>query len=501
MKSKSVPLMALFIGILMSSLSLVPLANAQTDQGARFVNIKVIHYRPDNNDIYSKTELINGGTARVYDSNNVDISFVVYNENLFPTNLNTKTYIDNVLQRSDNITAPKTENTTFAWSTTLFGPVTQHWKVELWWENNLEDVKEFDVWVVKLFVENWSPASLTVEKGKIAPSSWSISFKNGGNDEMDNVSISIVDLAELQITPTSQNLGNVIAGGTSPTSFSVTAPFTLPTGQRTVKFQVTYYDFMGIPHTENMSASVNVDRLSTSIILGVTPSRVKKGDPCTITAQLVDGNGSPIANQEISFFVEMTSIGSVNTDPSGYAVKPYTANLDAGSYAINASFAETVDYKQSSATANLIVPFKTTLVLDAPSSAMVGDIVKIMATLKDEENRPLENMDVVFQINGNSIGDNKTNSSGIASIEYKPSTAGTFKVQAIFAETTNYENSSSQVAELVVGESIALKLGITVAVVAVVIVALLFFAKKRGMKIPFIGRKEEISPPLNPEDA
>jgi len=355
--------------------------------------------------------------------------------------------------------------------------------------------------VVKLFVENWSPAPLTVEKGKTAPSSWSINFKNGGNDEMDNVSISVVDPMDLQITPTSQNLGNIIAGGTSSTIENVTAlPLTLTTGQRTVKFQITYYDFMGIYHTETMSASVNVEKLSTSITLTLDPSSVKIGGSSTFTAKLIDGNGNPVANQAISFSVENASIGSANTNSSGEATQTYTANVNAGTYAVNAYFAGTVeDYKPSTATKNLTVePFKTTLVLDVPSSAMLGDMVTIKATLKDEKSNPLQNMDVEFQINEKTIGSAKTDSSGIASIQYETSTAGTLQVKAIFAGVTNYENSSA-VAQLVVKTSIALEVGIIALVVAVVIIGLLIYARKRGMKIPFIGRKEEISPPLNPE--
>lgn len=212
-----------------------------------------------------------------------------------------------------------------------------------------------------------------------------------------------------------------------------------------------------------------------------------------------------MADQAISFSVGATSIGSVNTDSSGNAEKTYTANVDAGPYVISASFGETADYESSSENTNLIVePFETTLVVDVlPSSVMLGDTVTIKATLKDEKNNLLEDMDVEFQINEKNawktIGSAKTDSSGIASIQYKTSTAGTLQVKAIFAGVTNYENSSA-IAELVVNTSIALQLGIVVLVVAVVIVGLLIFASKRGMKIPFMGRKEEISPPSNPEE-
>jgi len=497
-KGKSVPLMVLFIGILMSSLNLMPLANAQPYRRAYFENIKI-------SDGGGQIELINGGTAKVYDNQLMVINLRFYNENIKPkAYLYTKIYINDNLQRtSDNYEVLENRAGSDAWFLTSSGPDNQHWKVELWGDN-LEDVREFDVWVVKLFVSDWPPAPLTVEKGKTAPSSWDINFKNGGNDIMKNILISIVDNAELEITPQSQNFDNIAAGETRLISFSVTAPFTLTMGPRAVKFQIAYDDFMGISHVETLSASVNVAKLSTSITLSVEPSSVKKDGLCRIIAKLVDGNGNPMANQTISFSVEGAQIGSVNTDSSGNAVKEYTANVDAGTYVISAFFGGTADHENSTKTTDLTVePFETTLTLEVPS-AMLGEPVSIKATLKDEKGIPLQNMDVEFQVSEENvwktIGSAKTNPSGIASIEYKPTTAGTLKIRAIFAGVTNYDESSA-IADLVVGESIALKLGITVVAVVIVVVALLFFAKKRGMKIPFIGRREEISPPLNPEDA
>jgi len=496
LKSMSILLIAISIGILISTSNLVPLTSAQPYLGARFTSIKVTHA----GDVIELIDNIR--TAKVYlDNQPMSATFRFLNENLGPeANLYTKIYIDGTLENtSDNKLTPMGMSNFTTWSTTPSIPVIQHWKVELWWGDNLEDTKEFDVWVVDLHVDDWSPAPLTVEKGKIAPSSWSITFKNGGNDNMENVLIRVVDFAGLQITPTSENLGNIIVGETKSISFSVTAPLTLTIGPCTVTFRIAYSDFRGISHTETMQASVNVAKLSTSITLSVEPPSVEKDGLCRIIAKLVDGNGNPMANQMISFSVEGAPIGSVNTDSSGNAVKEYTANVDAGTYVISASFGGDADHENSTKTTNLIVKFETTLTLEVPS-ATLGELVTIRATLKDEKDKPLPNMDVEFQINEENIGSAKTDSSGVASIEYKPTTAGTLKIRAIFAGVTNYE-ASSAIADLVVGESIALKLGVAVAAVVIVFVGLLIYARKRGMKIPFIGRREEISPPLNPEDA
>lgn len=498
MKGKHLLLTALFIGILASSLSLVPLANAQTNQGARFENITF-------NQGGKVIELVENGTAveniaKVYDGLPILITLLFRNENLGFVNLYTKIYIGD----SENTHGPfSLDNGLYAdsWPMTLYGPLTQHWRVELWLENNqLLDSKEFDVWVVKLSITNWSPAPLTVEKGKVAQSSWSINFQNGGNDVMRNVLMSVVDNAGLEITPQYQNWDNIIAGENKSASFLVRAPFNLPTGMDNVRFRITYVNFMGISQPpETMLAPVIVDRLSTGITLSLDPSSVKIDNSTTITATLVDGNGSPMADQEISFSIGTTAIGSENTDSSGKATQIFVANVDAGTYAINASFAGTADYKPSSQITNLTVePFSTTLVLDiVPSSVMLGDTVALKATLKDEKGNPLPNENVEFQIDDKTIGSVVTDINGVASIQYKTSTSGTLNVKAVFAGETNYENSST-IAKLAVNTSSALQVGIVALVVILVIVGLVFFAMRRGTKMPSMWRKEGTTLPENP---
>jgi len=91
------------------------------------------------------------------------------------------------------------------------------------------------------------------------------------------------------------------------------------------------------------------------------------------------------------------------------------------------------------------------LTIDAPS-AIKGKPCTIKAILEDENENPIRNVDVEFQIYEGglwkNIGSAKTNSSGIASISYTPLTAGTFQVKAIFKGTTNYAQSSSTVVAL-----------------------------------------------------
>jgi len=451
LKGKNLMLVVI-VGILCTGLSSIPSANAQPYYDAYFTSIKVTHGDGD-------IELVSGGTAKVYDGQLVWKNLTFYNEacGLLGAELYTKIYEDEILVGTSEVqwVFPGSYGHSH-WYSTEYGPATMNYKVEVWWKyydtHYLEDVNYFNIEVVKLFVTNWSPATLSVEKGKTIPSTLSISFDNGGNDYMFDAEVSVVDSDGLEVSPQSQSLGDLSSGGTKSTSFSLTAPATAALGTHTISFQIDYDDFRGVSHSETKTAPVSVTKLGTSMALNLEPSSVKIGDSTTITATLVDGNENPVGNQEISFSIGTTTIGAASTDSSGNAIKSYTANIDAGTYVIEASYAESTDYGPSSATSNLIVnPFTTSLTLDVPSATQ-GKECTIKAALKDENGNPLQNHDVDFFIyeenTWKKTGTAKTDSNGVACVKYTPTNTGTFQFKAMFSGTTNCAQCSSTSANL-----------------------------------------------------
>ena len=490
MKGEFVVLILSVLAILIfHMLALMASVSAQPYYDAYFTSIKVTH---GNGDI----ELINGGTAKVYDGQRTWINLTYYNERcgLLGANLYTKVYQNDVLLA--------TSDEWYIWKGTsygnqfymyVYGPTVLNYKVELWWDSSgthyLEDVNYFSIEVVKLYVANWAPSLLSVEKGKTTASTWPITFKNSGNDMMYNTSISIIDSSGLQVSPLSADLGDIASQGTKSTSFSVVAPSTLLTGSKTVSFQIGYNDFKGTSHVEGETGYVTVTKLGTSITLTLNPSSVKKDGSTTITAKLLDGNGNPITNQPISFFIGTTSLGSSNTDSSGNAIKSYTANINGGTYVVNASYAGSADFGSSSGTINLIVnPFTTTLTVEVPSATQ-GKPVTLKATLKDENDNPVQGVNVQFQIydgtNWSNIDSANTDSNGVASITYTPLNIGTFQVRAVFNGTTNYSQSASTTGSLNVGADYTpYYLIIAIVIIAVCGVSgYMVFRKKKRAKV------------------
>lgn len=102
-------------------------------------------------------------------------------------------------------------------------------------------------------------------------------------------------------------------------------------------------------------------------------------------------------------------------------------------------------------------PTHTSLTIAVPSPPQgipFSSECTIEATLKDENENPLQNFDIDFYVCGTGcmdwIGTAKTDSNGVASLTYTFSRAGTYNVTAMFSGTTSYVQSSSENVDIII---------------------------------------------------
>lgn len=143
------------------------------------------------------------------------------------------------------------------------GPAKYRIRIELYWYRdgmpNLIAKRTKVVQVVKLFVTDWTSSIQAVPRGTDTPSNLLISLVNGGNDDMFNVSINVIETGELEITPQSQNHGTVRTGEKMAIIFSVIAPATKnPAQTQNLKFRIMYNDFRGLSRIEEFPVTVEV---------------------------------------------------------------------------------------------------------------------------------------------------------------------------------------------------------------------------------------------------
>lgn len=249
--------MAIFVTVFVLSSFSIDSVRSQPYYDAWFTHIYVTHGN-------SQIDLINGGTAKVYAGQEAVKELVFYNDGcgIFGADLYTRIYVNGEHAGTSSETyVSRGSSDTYEWSSTRSGPATYSFKVELWWENwgqhLLVDEKEFNIKVVRLWVSDWSPSSLSIDRG-FESGDLAVTFTNGGNDYMYDVSVSVTGSEGLTVSPQTQGLGNINEGGTKTATFSVEAGRDKGPEDYTITFLIEYDDLRGISHSEEYQADVTV---------------------------------------------------------------------------------------------------------------------------------------------------------------------------------------------------------------------------------------------------
>jgi hypothetical protein len=204
---------------------------------------------------------------------------------------------------------------------------------------------------------------------------------------------------------------------------------------------------------------ITVLKLNTTLTLNM-PNTTKVGQSIIIFATLKDQYQNAIQDVTIDYNILTgaleQSIGSAKTDQNGVASLPLTLN-GAGIFQIRAEYIEGTEYKGISETESLTVnQLMTTLTLNTPTTAKVGDTLTLIAILKDENSAALGGMAVKYSVylNGtwSAIGNVATNQSGIASRDYLTQGAGTVRFKVEFNGDNNHAQTSSQEASVAINK-------------------------------------------------
>lgn len=142
-----------------------------------------------------------------------------------------------------------------------------------------------------------------------------------------------------------------------------------------------------------------------TIITLAPPAVTTQGGPFTLSGTLRDWSGGLVPNASIIFTLNGSYLGQTRTDNNGFFQQKFTKPLDAGIYAVTASFNGTHNLAYSSAAATLNIP---------PADVEVQTVPPIAG--------------VTFQLNGKQF---VTGDDGSASI--KVDRAGTYRLEALIS--------------------------------------------------------------------
>ncbi|MBS7655226.1 Ig-like domain repeat protein [Candidatus Bathyarchaeota archaeon] len=326
----------------------------------------------------------------------------------------------------------------------LKGPKEYLMRIELYWLNESvaiqEDVYQFKIVVVKLFIEDWGFSGSEVQAGAENFSVLKISFRNGGNDEMVNASIKVSESSSLIVTPSFKALGSLKPKEKLEESFLVSAPLTIELGIHQLTFQVSYFDFRGVFHIEDFNIQVKVVKLKAKIEV-YTPLTVKYKNLTTVTVKLKDGNNNPVSNANINFYLNSKFLGVNSTNNNGEASLTFNADFKPGVYEVKIEYSGSKLLEASTASANLTIDKALTKIfINTLEAGKVNKETLIKVNLTDEYNNPVSKASVKLYAE-NQILESLTNDFGEAEFNYKPLAKGKIQLKALYEGNENYSSS------------------------------------------------------------
>jgi len=226
-------------------------------------------------------------------------------------------------------------------------------RIEVWHgtETTPQDAYSFGVLVVKPEITGLQASSRVVRAR--GDNVLTVSFTNGGNENMRQAVLSVADPKGLTVMPNSVELGDVRAGESKSASFTVSSPAGVALGTALVRFSLSFIDYAGVSHAEEITGEVEVYRMASTLTVSA-PGSVENGTTVEIAATLRDTQGNPIANENIAFTARGAAIGSARTDSNGVARLSYRV-AETGTLNVGASFAGSASYDASSASGELAV--------------------------------------------------------------------------------------------------------------------------------------------------
>ncbi|MGC8614860.1 MAG: ABC transporter substrate-binding protein [Thermoprotei archaeon] len=220
----------------------------------------------------------------------------------------------------------------------------------------------------------------------------------------------------------------------------------------------------------------------TSISIFVAPTS-NVGQQVNITAKAYTYNGWVAPATELEFIVNGVKVGTALTNYNGTASITYTPS-SSGTYSVQVqpSYNTSVTGSASFNAVVQLVPSAISLTLSS-ASVTVGTPVTVSATVTASNGQSVANTPIGFFVNGASIGSAVTNSEGVASVSYTPTSSGTFTVRA----QSTVETSVTGTATLTVtspqspSNTGTIAIAIAVAVVVIVVTTLLLL-QRRGQR-------------------
>ncbi len=203
--------------------------------------------------------------------------------------------------------------------------------------------------------------------------------------------------------------------------------------------------------TSNPTITVDNQTIPGNIVISddltnitVTPVSVNYNGQANLTATLTDSNGIPIANQQITFYVDGVNVGNSTTSSLGIANLEYSTIQNVGIYDISAAYTGNSVYVSNISSSSMIINLIPTQIILGSNNGLKGSTTNLNATLTDTNNTPLVGQQVTFYVNSVNVGTAITNTNGVATLSYIISiNPGNYNITSLFNGNSQYSKCNS----------------------------------------------------------
>ena len=195
-------------------------------------------------------------------------------------------------------------------------------------------------------------------------------------------------------------------------------------------------------NNSSTTASITVKKITTKLTLKVSNSTPVNNTSITITATLTDENNNKVANQNITITVGGKTF-KVKTNSNGIATQSYTPTK-VETQIIAVTYKGDSQYVNSTATANITVKkINSKLTVKASNTTLtLNTSINITAILTDANGNKLSGQNVTINVAGRTYTV-KTDTSGVATKAYTPTTVGKQTITATYKGDSKYNNSTA----------------------------------------------------------
>lgn len=187
-----------------------------------------------------------------------------------------------------------------------------------------------------------------------------------------------------------------------------------------------------------------------------------RSSTATITASIVDAEGTSINIGTAVLLIDNTQVGSAQNVTNGSVSFSYTvaSNAVLGSHAIKVVYQQNQTYNSAYGTASLIVRTPTSLT-PVNTSCNKGGTCSVVIQVKDNNGSAVTSGTVNITVGSDSPVSANVNSSGEATITYEASSSasGTISFSGAYIENTNYQGSTTST-----NGTITIRKGVTITV-------------------------------------